>query len=261
MKINEMVKDGKHNYDKRARDVVDKGRLRVNDLIAPDAIKIDPNHIQVGDRLIRTIFITGYPRTASIGWLNRLYSYGENIDISIHIEPLPTERVIKDLTKKITQFQTAQFMDYKKGKIEDIAISSAKSDAEQLRAALHTGVEKLYYQAIYISVSGKNNEELDQITEEIETLCSSIGLVTRQAIFQQEQGFTTCLPLGQDRIRSKRNFSTSSLATCIPFVSSELTMTDGTPVLYGINMLNGSLVMFDRFSLNNYNSVTLATSG
>jgi len=261
MKINEMVKDGKHNYDKRTRDVVDKGRLRVNDLIAPDAIKIDPNHIQVGDRLIRTIFITGYPRTASIGWLNRLYSYGENIDISIHIEPLPTERVIKDLTKKITQFQTAQFMDYKKGKIEDIAISSAKSDAEQLRAALHTGVEKLYYQAIYISVSGKNNEELDQITEEIETLCSSIGLVTRQAIFQQEQGFTTCLPLGQDRIRSKRNFSTSSLATCIPFVSSELTMTDGTPVLYGINMLNGSLVMFDRFSLNNYNSVTLATSG
>ncbi|MFP3725723.1 ATP-binding protein [Priestia filamentosa] len=261
MKINEMVKDGKHNYDKRNRDVVDKGRLRVNDLIAPDAIKIEPNHIQVGDRLIRTIFITGYPRVATIGWLNRLYSYGENIDISIHIEPLPTERVIKDLTKKITQFQTSQFMDYKKGKIEDIAISSAKSDAEELRAALHTGVEKLYYQAIYISVSGKTEEELDRITEEIETLCSSIGLVTRQAILQQEPGFATCLPLGQDRIRFKRNFSTSSLATCMPFVSSELTMTDGTPVLYGINMLNGSLVMFDRFSLNNYNSVTLATSG
>ncbi len=261
MKINEMVKDGKHNYDKRNRDIVDKGRLRVNDLIAPDAIKIEPNHIQVGDRLIRTIFITGYPRVATIGWLNRLYSYGENIDISIHIEPLPTERVIKDLTKKITQFQTSQFMDYKKGKIEDIAISSAKSDAEELRAALHTGVEKLYYQAIYISVSGKTEEELDRITEEIETLCSSIGLVTRQAILQQEPGFATCLPLGQDRIRFKRNFSTSSLATCMPFVSSELTMTDGTPVLYGINMLNGSLVMFDRFSLNNYNSVTLATSG
>lgn len=261
MKMNDMLKNGKHNYDTRERGIIDKGRLRVNDLIAPDAIQIQPNHIQVGSRLVRTIFITGYPRTASIGWLNRLYSYGENIDISIHIEPLPTEKVIKDLTKKITQYQTSQMMDFRKGKIDDIAVSSARNDAEGLREALHNGSEKLYYQSIYISVSGKNEDELDRITEEIETLCSSIGLTTRQAILQQEQGFTTTLPLGQDRIRFRRNFHTSSLATCIPFVSSELTMTDGTPILYGINMLNGSLVMFDRFSLNNYNSVTLATSG
>lgn len=259
--INKYIKNNKHNYDKRDRDITDQGRVRINDLIAPDAIKIDPNHVQIGDRLVRTIFVTGYPRTAGMGWLNRLYSYGENIDISIHIEPLSTEKVIRALTKKITQYTTTERMEGMKGKITDIAVSSAKNDALSLRDALHHGSEKLFYQSIYISVSGKTQEELDSISEEIETLCGSIGLTTRQALFQQEPGFTTTLPLGQDRIGRKRNFHTSSLATCLPIVSAELTSTEGTPILYGLNMINGSLVMFDRFKLNNYNSVVLATSG
>lgn len=260
-KINDVLKNNTHQYDKRDRDIVDKGRLRVNDLIAPDALQIDRNHIQVSDRLVRTIFVTGYPRTAHIGWLNRLYSYGENIDISIHIEPLGTERVIKSLNRKITQYTATQRMEAMKGKISDVSVTSAKSDAEDLREKLHNGMEKLYYQAIYINVSGKTEDELNEITEEIETMCGSIGLTTRQAIFQQEQGFITALPLAQDRINFRRNFDTSSLATCLPIVSSELTMTEGTPILYGLNMINGSLVMFDRFKLNNYNSVTLAQSG
>lgn len=261
MGINKFVKNNTHQYDTRERDLIDKGRLRINDLIAPDALQINTNHIQVGNRLVRTIFVTGYPRTSTIGWLNRLYSYGENIDISIHIEPLNTEKVIKALNKKITQYTTSQRMDAMKGKISDISVDSAKYDAEDLRSSLHNGMEKLFYQAIYITVSGKNEDELDSITEEIETLCGTIGLVTRHAIFQQEQGFTTTLPLGQDRVGFRRNFDTSSLATCLPIVSAELTMTEGTPILYGLNMINGSLVMFDRFKQNNYNEVILATSG
>lgn len=261
MGINKFVKNNTHQYDTRERDLIDKGRLRINDLIAPDALQIDTNHIQVGNRLVRTIFVTGYPRTSTIGWLNRLYSYGENIDISIHIEPLNTEKVIKALNKKITQYTTSQRMDAMKGKISDISVDSAKYDAEDLRSSLHNGMEKLFYQAIYITVSGKNEDELDSITEEIETLCGTIGLATRHAIFQQEPGFTTTLPLGQDRIGFRRNFDTSSLATCLPIVSAELTMTEGTPILYGLNMINGSLVMFDRFKQNNYNEVILATSG
>lgn len=261
MGVDKFVKNNTHQYDKRDRDMVDKGRLRINDLIAPDAIKIETNHIQMGNRLLRTIFITGYPRHSSIGWLNRLYSYGENIDISLHVEPLNTEKVIKTLTKKITQYTTSQRMDMVKGKTSDISVDSAKYDAEELRSSLHNGIEKLFYQAIYITVSGKNEDELDSITEEIETLCGTIGLSTRHAIFQQEQGFITALPLGQDRIGFRRNFDTSSLATCLPIVSAELTSTEGTPILYGLNMINGSLVMFDRFKQNNYNEVILATSG
>lgn len=258
--INKIAK-GDHNYDKRKRDVVDKGRIRIADLIAPDAIENDVNHVKVGSRYLRTIMVTGYPRTAHIGWLNRLYSYGANIDISSHIEPLPTERVIKSLNRKIGQYISTQRLDMQKGKMTDISIETARSDAEELRDALHKNQEKLFYQTIYINIAGKTMEELDTITEEVETLCGSIGMTTRHAMFQQEQGFRSVLPIADDRLRFRRNFDTSSLATCLPIVSAELTMTKGTPILYGLNMINGSLVLFDRFSLNNYNSITLATSG
>lgn len=250
-----------HEYDKRKRTIVDKGTLRINDLIAPDAIEMDVNYLKVGNRYLRTILVTGYPRTSHIGWLNRLYAYTANIDISSHIEPLPTEQVIKSLNKKIGQYISTQRMDAEKGKITDISVDTARNDAEELRDSLHKGKEQLYYQSIYINIAGKTIDELDQLTEEVETLCGTIGLTTRHAMFQQDLAFRSVLPIADDRIRHTRNFDSSSLATCLPFVSAELTDTGGTPILYGLNMINGSLVMFDRFNLPNYNSVTLATSG
>jgi type IV secretory pathway VirB4 component len=258
--MNKIAK-GDHSYDKRKRDIVDKGRLRVTDLIAPDAIENDVNHIKIGNRFIRTIMVTGYPRTVHIGWLNSLYSYGANIDIASHIEPLPTDKVIKSLNRKIGQYISTMRMDIQKGKMTDIAIETARADAEGLRDALHKNEEKLYYQTLYISIAGKTLEELDEITEGVETACAQKGMTTRHAMFQQEQGFRSVLPIADDRLRFRRNFTTSSLATCLPIVSAELTNTNGSPILYGINMINSSLVLFDRFSLNNYNSITLATSG
>ena len=255
------ITSGDHEFDKRERDVVDKGTFRINDFIAPDAIVNEPTYIEVGPRFLRTIMITGYPRTAHIGWLNRLYSYGANIDISMHIEPLATNKVIKTLNRKISQYISTQRMDEERGKITDIAIEAALEDAEELREKLQKGIEKFYYQSIYININAKSLEELDQVTEEIETLCGNIGMNTRIAMYQQTQGFHAVLPLADDRLRFRRNFDSSSLATCFPFVSAELTDMSGTPILYGINIINGSLVMFDRFELNNYNSVILATSG
>jgi len=259
-KIDKVV-NGDHEVDKRQQDIVDRGTLRVNDLIAPDAIENDINHIKIGNRYLRTITVTGYPRTAHIGWLNRLYAYGANIDITSHITPLASDKVIKALNRKIGQYISTQRMDMQKGKMSDINIEIARNDAEMLRDALAKGKEKLFYQTIYINIAGKTIEELDLVTEEIETLCGSIGLTTRHAMFQQQQGFHSVLPIADDRLTFRRNFDTSSLATCLPIVSAELTMTKGNPILYGLNMINGSLVLFDRFSLNNYNSVTLATSG
>jgi type IV secretory pathway VirB4 component len=259
-KIDKMA-NGDHEIDKTQKDIVDRGTLKVNDLIAPDAIENEVNHIKIGNRFLRTVIVTGYPRTAHIGWLNRLYAYGANIDITSHIEPLPSERVIKALNRKIGQYISTQRMDSQKGKMTDIGVEIARNDAEALRDAIAKGKEKLFYQTIYINIAGKSMEELDTITEEIENLGGSIGLTTRHAMFQQQQGFHSVLPIAEDRLNYRRNFDTSSLATCLPIVSAELTMTQGHPILYGLNMINGSLVLFDRFSLNNYNSVTLATSG
>jgi type IV secretory pathway VirB4 component len=256
------ISKGEHKYDKTTdHDIVDRGRLNINDLIAPDAIETEINNIKIGNRYLRTIVVTGYPRTAHIGWLNRLYAYGANIDISSHIEPLQTEKVIKSLNRKISQYISTQRMDMQKGRMTDISVETARADAEELRDALHKNKEKLFYQTLYINIAAKTMDQLEEITEEIETLCGTIGLTTRHAMFQQEQGFHSVLPIADDRLRFKRNFDTSSLATCLPIVSAELTNTKGTPILYGINMINGSLVLFDRFSLPNYNSITLATSG
>lgn len=255
------AKTGDHDYDNRKKDIIDKGQLKVNDLIAPDAIENEMNHIQIGKRYLRTIIITGYPRTVHIGWLNRLYSYAANIDIASHIEPMPTNKVIKSLNRKISQYISTQRLDAERGKLSDIAIETALDDAEELRDKLHKGMERLYYQAIYISIAGKNEDELDMVTDEIETLCGQMGMTTRHAMYQQPQAFNSVLPISDDRLRHKRNFDTSSLATCFPIVSAELTDTRGVPILYGINLINQSLVMFDRFKLSNYNSITLATSG
>lgn len=255
------VMNGDHEYHKMSRDITDRGTLRVNDLIAPDAIENEVNHVKIGNRYLRTIMVTGYPRTSHIGWLNRLYAYGANIDITSHITPLKSDKVIKSLNRKIAQYISTQRMDAEKGKMTDINVNIARSDAEVLRDSLAKGKEKLFYQTLYINIAGKTMEEMELITEEIETLCGSIGLTTRHAMFQQQQGFHSVLPIADDRLGARRNFDTSSLATCLPIVSAELTLTKGNPILYGLNMINGSLVLFDRFSLNNYNSVTLATSG
>lgn len=257
----EKVAKGDHQYETRERNIVERGTIRNVDIIAPDALEVDVNYIKIGNRYNRTVMVTGYPRTARIGWLNRLYSYGANIDISMHVEPLQTDKVIKSLNKKIGQYISTQRMDAEKGKISDITVSTAKNDAEVLRDALHKGREKLFYQTIYINISAKSMDELDNVTEDIESLCGGMGMTTRHAMFQQEQAFKSCLPIAEDRVRFRRNFDTSSLATCFPIVSAELTSTKGTPILYGLNMINGSLVLFDRFSLPNYNSITLATSG
>lgn len=243
------------------KDILTKGENRINDLIAPDTIQNEKTFYVVGNRLVRTFAVVGYPRTVRMGWLEQLYSYDANIDISIHITPWSRTKVIKTLNKRIGQYMSTISMDDKNGRITDIEVVTALEDAEDLRDKLHTGISRFFYQAIYISVSARYIDDLDQLTEEVESLCGSMQLTTRIAVMQQDKGFMTVLPLSDDRIRKTRNFDTESLSTCFPLVSAELTDTEGVPILYGINQINNSLVMFDRFKLNSYNSVTLATSG
>ena len=164
---------GTHEYDDKKKDVIDKGQIKVKDLIAPDAIENEPNHIKIGTRYVRTIKITGYPRQVRIGWLNRLYSVTQNIDISSHIEPVPVVKVIKDLSRRISQYISTMRSDAERGKLADAEVDIALDDAQELRDKLHKGLENLYYQSIYISVSGKTEDELDLATDEMMTVTES----------------------------------------------------------------------------------------
>lgn len=245
----------------RTEDLIDRGSSKINDLIAPDSITNEKTFYVIGNRLTRTLIVTGYPRTVYMGWLEPLYSYDANVDISTHITPWPTVQVIKTLNKRIGQYLSTINMDERDGSTTDVEVTSALEDAEHLRQILHDGDSKFFYQSLYITVSARYLEELDQLTEDIESLCGSASMTTRIATYRQNQAFLSVLPIGDDQIKKTRNFETSSLSTCFPLVSAELTNTNGNPILYGINRINNSLVMFDRFRLNNFNSVTLATSG
>ena len=250
-----------HEYDKRRVDPIQKGMLRINDLIAPDAIELGRNHVIVGDRWMRTLIVNGFPRFVEMGYLNDLYSFSANIDISTHIEPLDSAEVIKMLGTKISQYNsTIEYDEEKKGRA-DINEETALEDAEELRELIYKNQTRMYYQSFYINVSGRDLKDLNDLTGDIESLCGRLGLVTRQAMLQQDLGFVSVLPVAEDRLRLTRNFDSYSLASCFPLVSAEMTDMRGEPILYGINKLNRSLVMFDRFKLNNYNSITVAQSG
>jgi type IV secretory pathway VirB4 component len=263
--INKLFKKEKNNLITKKippkKDILENGGLKINDIIAPDSITNHKLFYALGSRLTRTIIVTNYPRTVHIGWLDELFSYDANIDISIHITPWPTTKVIKTLNKKIGEYMSTMNIDSKDGRMTDIEVTSALDDAEELRDKLHAGSSKFFYQSIYISVSARFIEELDQLTEDIESLCGGLNMTTRIAAYRQDQAFLSVIPIGNDRIRKTRNFDTEALSTSFPLVSAELTDMRGNPILYGINQINNSLVMFDRFKLSNFNSVTLATTG
>jgi len=242
-------------------DVVTRGTNQINDLIAPDSIIEHRSFYELGNNLVRTLMVTTYPHTAYMGWLDPLYSYDENIDISCHITPWPIDVVINNLNKRLTEYASTMQMDSSDGKLSDAALEAAYQDALQLRQKLQTGQSKFFYQAIYITISAQYLDELNEKTHEIETILGTMQLSTRIAIHRQGDAFLTAMPIGSDYIKQTRNFDTESLSTCFPLTSAELTDMEGTPILYGINRLNNSPVMFDRFNLSNHNSVTLASSG
>lgn len=259
--FNDILSDKIHNYDETERTIVDMGTIRLTDIVAPDGIEIESDFIRVGNEYSKILIVTGYPRGSYFGWLNKLYNYSENIDISFFIEPLNNQKVIEDLTKKIARFTSTEEMDFEDRRITDESTKISKLDAQRLRQAITLGHERLHYLSIYIKITASTKSKLRKLTEEIEQICGEAQLSTREALLQQRQGLDSTLPLGQDKIKIVHNFSTSALADCFPFASPELTILDGMPIIYGTNLFNRSLIIFDRFSLNNYNSVTLAQPG
>lgn len=250
-----------HTYDKKQSGLVDAGMLRINDLIAPEVIENHETYLRVGNRYMRTLIVVGYPPTVSFGWLQRLYSMAANIDISTHVEPMPTPNMIKSLNRKIGEIRSTVNLNYEKGRTTDPELEIALEDALELRDSLTRGYEKLFYQSFFINVAAKTLEELDYLTETIEKQCGQMQLYTRHATLEQIKGFITVLPIADRRLRHRRNFDSSSLAACMPFISSEMTDMRGNPILYGLNVFNRSLVMYDRWMLPNKNSLILAASG
>lgn len=236
-----------------------RGTLSVKDLIAPASLEVKPSYLKLGDKMVRTHFIIGYPRYISVGWFAPIINLNSTFDVGMFFYPVKTGIILEQLKKK-SGYLAAQIMgDSEKGAARDPLRETALRDVESLRDALTQGIEKFFQFALYITIYGETKEELDKLSDEVENILGSRLVYSRKVFYQAEQGFNSTLPLGNDELSITFNMNSSPIASSFPFISSELTSDEG--ILYGINRHNNSLILFDRFSLQNANAVVFATSG
>ncbi|KKS31302.1 MAG: Type IV secretory pathway VirB4 component-like protein [candidate division WWE3 bacterium GW2011_GWA1_42_12] len=245
--------------EKTPAQVLAEGMLNVRDIIAPSAIEVDFTYLRIGNMYFRTIFVSGYPRFVGANWLSPIINFEHTLDVSMFYYPVKSKVILDDLRRKITELEATTMTNVEKGKIIDPVVSAALEDAKTLQEQLVKGVEKYFQFSFYITISAETPEELESITSKLESTLGALLLISKVASLQMEDAFQSSIPTGLDKLLITRNMDTTSLATTFPFTSSDLTMEEG--IMYGINRHNGSLVIFDRFSLENANSVVFAKSG
>lgn len=236
-----------------------EGAVSIRDVIAPAAMQIQPNLVKIGDKFVRTLFVLSYPRYISVGWFAPVINFNTTLDISMFFYPVKTEVILKQLKKKAGILEAQILSDHEKGAPRDPIRETALRDIEKLRDDLTQGIEKFFQFALYITLYADSKEELDKMSDDVESVFGSRLVYTKRVYFQSEQGFNSTIPLGNDELMISFNMNSSPIASSFPFISSELTSDNG--ILYGINRHNNSLILFDRFSLQNANAVVFATSG
>lgn len=241
------------------KDIYEAGILELQDVIAPSALRITPRELSLGDKIVRTFFVISYPRFLPDNWMSPIINLDKVFDISISITPVETSAVLKDFRKRVAEVQSQIHMREERGLVRDPMLDAAYQNLENLRDQLQQATEKLFDVGLYLSVYADSENELDKIESEIRSILESRLVYLKPALFQQEQGFKSVLPIATDELGVHSKLNTSPLSSFFPFVSFDLTSDKG--ILYGVNRHNSSLILFDRFSLPNYNSVTFATSG
>lgn len=237
----------------------DKGITALRDFIAPSSIEYSGTHFQLGTRFARTYYVYGYPRQLSTGWLSSMVNIDEIIDLSIYIYPVESQVVLDNLRKKVAQLEAGIMLDGEKGRVRDPAKQSAIMDAEEMRDKLQVGEERFFRFGFYFTLYGSSMDELEFVAHKIESVLGQQLVFSKPATSQQEQGFNSTIPQFFDQLQIRRNMNTGAISTSFPFTSSELSQDSG--ILYGINMHNSGLVIFDRFTLENGNAVVFAKSG
>ena len=233
--------------------------MTLTDVIAPSAISISPRSINVSGMSARVFYVVAYPRYLTEGWIEPILNIEKELDISIVVHPIDTTETLKKFQKKVAEVQSQMNIKAEKGEVRDPQLEAAYRNLEELRDKLQQAEEKLFNVGLYLTVYGKDEAALNKAESDIKGILDSRLIYVKPALFQQEQGMQSIFPLGTDELLVHSKFNSSPLSSFFPFTSFDLTSDSG--ILYGINRHNSSLVLFDRFSLTNYNSVTFATSG
>jgi type IV secretory pathway VirB4 component len=241
------------------QEIYESGVLELQDIIAPSALKITPNQINLGEKIARTFFVISYPRFLTESWFAPIINLDKIFNVSIFIHPIETAKVLRQFQKKVAEVQSQINEREGRGLVRDPMLDTAYQDLETLRDNLQQAQEKLFDVGVYITLYGDNENDIDKLETEIKSILESKLVYVKPALFQQEQGYKSILPTADDELGIHSKLNSSPLSSIFPFVSFDLTSDKG--ILYGINRHNNSLVLFDRFSLDNYNSVTFAKSG
>ena len=236
-----------------------KGVRTLRDLIAPSSLEINSSYFRLGNKYGRTLYVYGYPRQLYTGWLSSIINADEVLDIAMFIYPVESEVVMKNLRRKVTQLEASQSINSEKGKVRDPSLEAAISDAEELRDQLQLGAERFFRYGLYITLYADSLDEMDFMQHKVESTLGQQLVFSKVASSQQEQGVQSTSPQLSDQLQIRHNMNTGAISTSFPFTSADLTQEKG--VLYGINMHNNGLVIFDRFSLENANMVVFAKSG
>lgn len=245
--------------DNETEKIYQEGLASVVDLIAPAALNVTTSYIQVGDTYAKTIFVTTYPKFLQSGWFSPIINLDQPMDIAMFIHPIDTAQIMKSLRRSVTQVESRIHLEQEAGKVRDPILESALENIEELRDKLQQGTEKFFHFGLYMTIFGKTKEEIGKTAMFIESFLESRLVYVKEAVFRAEQGFCSTLPLANDELSISNNMNSSPLATTFPFVSSDLSSNTG--ILYGVNLHNNSLVLFDRFQMENANMVIFAKSG
>jgi conjugal transfer ATP-binding protein TraC len=241
------------------RDIYAEGALDLADAIAPAALKVSAREIELGEKFSRTFYTISYPRFLADGWFTPVINLDRVFDVGVFIHPIDTGAALRGFQRKVAEVESQIEDRAEKGLVRDPLLDTAYQDLETLRDQLQQAQEHLFEVGLYITIYGDTKEELDKIEGELRSILDSKLIYTKPALFQQEQGFRSTLPLALDQLEVNSKLNSSPLSSIFPFVSFDLTSDTG--ILYGINRHNASLILFDRFSMENYNSVVFAKSG
>ena len=243
----------------KAEKIYTEGLATVKDIISPAAFTVQSSHVRVGDRFARTYFVIAYPRYLQTGWFAPIINLDKTFDVSMFVYPIDTSIILRALRKTATQVQSRIDLESEAGKIRDPMLETSINDIEDLRDRLQQGLERFFKYGLYLTVYGNTEKELDDLCSSLEAILEAKLVYIKPAVFRMEQGFSSTLPLANDEIDVNTNLNSSPLSTTFPFVSSSLSSNEG--ILYGINRHNNSLILFDRFKMENANMVIFAKSG
>ena len=236
-----------------------QGVSALRDFIAPSSLEYESSYFRIGTRYARSFYVYGYPRQIYTGWLSPIINMDEVMDLSMYINPVDSQVVLENLKKKVGQLEASIMINAEKGRVRDPGLQASITDAEELRDKLQVGEERFFRFSLYFTIYADSLDELNYVQHKVESVLGQQLVYSKPATVQQEQAFNSTIPQGLDQLSVRRNMNTGAISTSFPFTSADLSQENG--ILYGINMHNNGLVIFDRFSLENANMVVFAKSG